>query len=182
MPNEEQLAGVDGGPPILRRCQVITFDPAKIKAFRIAAKVTQGEAAKCIGVSRPTFIALEQGKRKMTGNEWRKLTALYGLDENLRPRPLQLPLKAGVKDIPALLSEIDRLRAIERDYRRLLLDHLRVMRDNDGYYHSAGNRTCADIMRKLAGLGLFEIVATGPENGVMGRLTDEGRQMLGGEE
>ena len=75
-------------------------------------------------------------------------------------------------------AEIDRLRTIERDYRHLLLDHLRVMRDSDGYYHSAGNRTCADILRKLAGLGLFEIVATGLEKGTMGRLTDDGLQMM----
>jgi hypothetical protein len=81
-------------------------------------------------------------------------------------------------DATILLAEIDRLRAIEADYHRLLLDHLRVMKHYDDLYDAGGMKACADLMRRMEELGLFTIVVNGPENRIMGRLTPEGEKVL----
>jgi len=81
MADNNLKTGLDDGPPIRRRSRVIAFDPARIRAFRKAAKITQAQAAECLGICRTNFIALEQGRRKMTGDEWAKLQKLYGLED-----------------------------------------------------------------------------------------------------
>ena len=44
--------------------------------------IKQDEAANAIGVSRPTFIAIEKGERKATAAEIVKLASLYGQPVN----------------------------------------------------------------------------------------------------
>lgn len=80
MTDKKPMAGIDDGPPLTRRFRVISYDPAKIKAFRLAAKITQAQAATCLGIGRTSVVALEQGKRKLTKDEWAKLSKLYGLE------------------------------------------------------------------------------------------------------
>ena len=178
MTDKAEMTGLDAGQLRPLRSPLAAFSPAKIKACRIAAKVSQAEAAKCLGVSRPTVIALEQGKRGLTQGELDKLAALYGLDEKLRPKPLQLPQRAGVKDIPALLVEIHRLRVMEHEYHDLLLSCLRVMRQEGDMYFAGGNGAGADCLQKLADAGLMEIITSSSGLVVAGALTAAGKAKM----
>ncbi len=63
----------------------MTTDPAspriigqRLAEARKSRSIKQDDAAEAIGVSRPTFIAIEKGERKATPNEIVKLAALYG--------------------------------------------------------------------------------------------------------
>jgi Zn-dependent peptidase ImmA (M78 family)/transcriptional regulator with XRE-family HTH domain len=49
----------------------------RLKAARIAAQVTQDEAATAIGVVRTTIVAIEQGSRRVQAEELAKLADLY---------------------------------------------------------------------------------------------------------
>jgi DNA-binding XRE family transcriptional regulator len=89
----ERHTGLDEGPPIPRKSRLVTFVPARIKGFRLAAKLTQEQAARCLGLSRTNFIALEQGKRKMTGDEWNTLATAYGLSEEARQEAITVTTK-----------------------------------------------------------------------------------------
>ena len=57
----------------------------KIKEFRIKQNLSQEQVAKAIGVSRPTYTAMEAGKQKLNTDEAQKLASLFsiGLDELL---------------------------------------------------------------------------------------------------
>lgn len=50
-----------------------------IKAFRMKRKVRQAEVAAKLGISRPSYIAIEQGKRELTLSEAEKLCAFWGI-------------------------------------------------------------------------------------------------------
>lgn len=52
----------------------------KIKEFRIKKGLSQEEVAKAIGVSRPTYTAIEAGKQKLDLEEAKKLASLFGVD------------------------------------------------------------------------------------------------------
>ncbi len=52
----------------------------KIKEFRIKKGLSQEEVAKAIGVSRPTYTAIEAGKQKLDLEEAKKLAGLFGID------------------------------------------------------------------------------------------------------
>ena len=63
----------------------MTTDPAspriigqRLAEARKARSIKQDDAAEAIGVSRPTFIAIEKGERKATATEIVKLASLYG--------------------------------------------------------------------------------------------------------
>lgn len=52
----------------------------RIRAAREACRMTQDAAAKHIGVSRPTFVQIEAGKRSVSSLELDKLAFLFGRD------------------------------------------------------------------------------------------------------
>jgi Zn-dependent peptidase ImmA (M78 family)/DNA-binding XRE family transcriptional regulator len=52
----------------------------RIREAREACRMTQGDAAKHIGVSRPTFVQIEAGKRAVSILELDKLAYLFGRD------------------------------------------------------------------------------------------------------
>lgn len=52
----------------------------KIKEFRIKKGLSQEAVAKAIGVSRPTYTAIEAGKQKLDLEESKKLANLFGID------------------------------------------------------------------------------------------------------
>ena len=52
----------------------------KIKEFRIKNGLSQDQVAKVIGVSRPTYTAIEAGKQKLDLEEAQKLAGLFGMD------------------------------------------------------------------------------------------------------
>ena len=86
--------------------------------------------------------------------------------------------------IPALLAEIDRLRARDRKYNLVLLEQLQKVYSEgtvpDTLYFSDGLQTSVAIIQELEEADLFERVGEGPGGHVMGRLTDKGRQMMEG--
>ena len=57
----------------------------KIKEFRLKKKLSQEEVAKVLGISRPTYNAIESGRQKLDIEEAQKLARLFsiGVDELL---------------------------------------------------------------------------------------------------
>ncbi len=51
----------------------------KLKELRVAHKLSQEQVAKAIGVSRPTYTAIEVGKQKLDTDEAQKLASLFGI-------------------------------------------------------------------------------------------------------
>jgi DNA-binding XRE family transcriptional regulator len=51
----------------------------KIKEFRIKSNLSQEQIAKSIGVSRPTYTAMEAGKQQLSAEEAQKLASLLGI-------------------------------------------------------------------------------------------------------
>jgi len=86
------------------------------------------------------------------------------------------------EDVPALLAEIDRLRARERKYNLMLLEQLQKVYSEgtgpDTLYFSDGLQTSVAIIQELEEADLFERVGEGPGGHVMGRLTAEGLRMM----
>ena len=52
----------------------------KIKEYRNEKGLSQEQVAKAIGVSRPTYTAIENGKQKLDLEEAKKLAGLFGID------------------------------------------------------------------------------------------------------
>jgi DNA-binding XRE family transcriptional regulator len=52
----------------------------RIRDAREACRMTQNDSAKHIGVSRPTFVQIEAGKRSVSSLELDKLAYLFGLE------------------------------------------------------------------------------------------------------
>lgn len=52
----------------------------KIKEYRIKKGLSQEQVAKAIGVSRPTYTAIEVGKQKLDLEEAKKFANLFGID------------------------------------------------------------------------------------------------------
>lgn len=101
----------------------------RLRAARESAKVTQAEAAVAIGVSRPTFIALEKGKREPSPNELVTLGRLYRkpISELLRPTSPPVSIRAKFRTAlardsndPRLDSAIETLQQIADDYLDLI--------------------------------------------------------------
>ncbi len=96
---------------------------------RNARGITQEEAAKHLGCSRPTYIAIEKGTRATTSEEIVKLCAFYGRKVNEIVRPgepladLQPHLRAVAKQMKAddreLATAIGELQRFAEDYNHL---------------------------------------------------------------
>lgn len=50
-----------------------------IKKFRVEKKLSQAQVAQVIGVSRPTYTAIEAGKQELSLDEAKKLATLFGM-------------------------------------------------------------------------------------------------------
>lgn len=99
---------------------------ARLIAARKAARVTQESAAAALGISRPTFIAIEKGTRRPRPDELIKLAALYGqpvsklVRESAAPEPLRPHLRSVLdtaRDGSQALDEaVDKLASYIDDY------------------------------------------------------------------
>lgn len=58
---------------------MITKYGSLIRAARMKQGISQAEVAKKLGLSRPSYIAIEQGKRELTIEEFEKLSGLIGI-------------------------------------------------------------------------------------------------------
>lgn len=110
-----------------------SIDPSalaeRLAEARRAAKVTQESAADYLGMSRPTFIAIEKGTRRPRPEELVKLAELYKVSLNMllrnekRPRSLQPHLRAQLESATNGQEEIEaavaRLLAFIDDYQYL---------------------------------------------------------------
>lgn len=79
----------------------------RLMAARKAADVTQEEAANHLGVSRPTFIAIEKGKRRPRPDELVKLAEFYGVSLNklLRNDRQLTPVRPHLRSVVDLMSD-----------------------------------------------------------------------------
>jgi Zn-dependent peptidase ImmA (M78 family)/DNA-binding XRE family transcriptional regulator len=97
----------------------------RIAAARKAAGKTQEDAAALLGLSRPTYIAIEKGLRPVQPQELVKLAAFFGRSVNelvrsSEPVALEPHLRAAVDqsrpDTPELLAAISELERFVDDY------------------------------------------------------------------
>ena len=112
----------------------------RLTEARKSRGVTQENAAKHIGCSRPTLIAIEKGSRRPKAEEIVKLASLYGrkVSEIVRPGEplgdLQLHLRAVAQqmkvDDAGMAGAISALQKFAEDYHRLeeLLNGLQFLR------------------------------------------------------
>jgi Zn-dependent peptidase ImmA (M78 family)/transcriptional regulator with XRE-family HTH domain len=88
-----------------------SIDPLKIgERLRIArsnAGLTQEEAAKAIEISRPTLVAIEQGQRKVRGEELRRLASVLktSINELLRDTAVHVDLTAKFRRVDSKLKK-----------------------------------------------------------------------------
>jgi Zn-dependent peptidase ImmA (M78 family)/DNA-binding XRE family transcriptional regulator len=101
----------------------------RLTEFRKAAGLTQAQAADHLGMSRPTFIAIEKGVRAAQPEELVQLATLYKrrLNEIVRPGAavvalephLRANLDAAERDIEGLTHTVEELNDLATDYREL---------------------------------------------------------------
>ena len=100
----------------------------RVAAARKAAGKTQEDAAALLGVSRPTYIAIEKGLRPVQPQELVKLAAFFGrtVNELVRrrePVALEPHLRAAVDqsrpETPELFAAITEFERFAEDYREL---------------------------------------------------------------
>jgi len=100
----------------------------RIVVARKAAGKTQEDAAALLGLSRPTYIAIEKGLRPVQPQELVKLAAFFGrtvneLVRSSEPVALEPQLRAALDqsrpDTPELLAAISELERFVDDYREL---------------------------------------------------------------
>jgi Zn-dependent peptidase ImmA (M78 family)/DNA-binding XRE family transcriptional regulator len=113
--------------------QLANLDPKvigqRLADSRKARDITQEDAAKHLGCSRPTLIAIEKGTRELKPNELVSLAAFYGRKVNEIVRPgeplsdLQPHLRAAAEEINASGVEMEKaisgLQKFAEDYSRL---------------------------------------------------------------
>jgi len=83
----------------------------KVKEFRLKKGLSQEQVAQVIGVSRPTYTAIEAGKQKLDLDEAQKLAKLFGI---------------GVDEL--LSGEIPNI----EKYKHMILTYLRLKLSKDG--------------------------------------------------
>ncbi len=54
----------------------------QLKDLRLSKNLSQDQVAKSIGVSRPTYVAIENGKSELSLDQAQKLAGIFGLDLN----------------------------------------------------------------------------------------------------
>src|SRR5437660_344104 len=98
----------------------------ELQQARTRIGMTQEEAAKIIGVARTTMINIEQGGRRIRGDELLKLAVAYGLpvSDFVRPRPLlemsrpqfRGPTLKSEEDTALIEQYVEQLKQLARDY------------------------------------------------------------------
>lgn len=94
----------------------------RLVAARKAAGITQEAAAANLGMSRPTFIAIEKGTRRPKPDELVKLTELYKqplnklLRDDARPAPLRPHLRSLLDDMVGGRRELESAVGLLTDY------------------------------------------------------------------
>jgi len=83
----------------------------KVKEFRLKKGLSQEQVAQVIGVSRPTYTAIEAGKQKLDLDEAQKLAKLFGI---------------GVDEL--LFGAIPNI----EKYKHMILTYLRMNLSKDG--------------------------------------------------
>ena len=139
---------------------------ARLREARRARGMSQVDAAAGIGVSRPTLIAVEQGKRVPSASELVELARLYGRDvhELVRDTPPVEALSArfraierGSLDTKAAVDELQRLAddVHELELSEGLISQRRWPEEYDvaGLSPDAAAALAADEERKRLGLG-----------------------------
>ena len=132
----------------------------KIKAFRLKNNLSQEQVAKVIGVSRPTYTAMEAGKQKLSADEAQKLASLLaiGVDE----------LLSGI--IPDIAK-----------YKQMILTYLRMNISKDGkipktklakLLYLADFAWFYDHMESMSGMH-YRKIAYGPVPDTFFRVLDE---------
>ena len=101
----------------------------RLAEYRKAAGITQAEAADRLGMSRPTFIAIEKGTREAKPEELVSLAKLYNrsLHEIVRSGAhvvalephLRANLDPAERDIQGLTQTVEELNDLATDYREL---------------------------------------------------------------
>jgi Zn-dependent peptidase ImmA (M78 family)/DNA-binding XRE family transcriptional regulator len=101
----------------------------RLTEYRKAAGLTQADAADYLGLSRPTFIAIEKGVREAKPEELIKLAKLYkrSVHEVVRPGEavvalephLRANLDAAERETAGLTQAIEELNDLATDYREL---------------------------------------------------------------
>src|SRR5258705_1854697 len=108
----------------------------RIRAAREACRMTQDEAAKHLGVSRPTFVQIEAGNRSVSSLELDKLAYLFGRDirefvaDEFQEQDALAALFRAQGDVagqPAVLEKLRECMAIGRELtnleRLIRIDH-----------------------------------------------------------
>lgn len=139
---------------------------ARLREARRARGMSQADAAAGIGVSRPTLIAVEQGKRVPAAAELVDFARLYGRDvhELVRDTPpveaLTARFRAVEKDSGDTKAAVDELQRLADDVHELeLSEGLTTQRrwpdeyDVVGLSSAAAATLAADEERKRLGLG-----------------------------
>ncbi|MCR4279691.1 MAG: DUF4065 domain-containing protein [Candidatus Zambryskibacteria bacterium] len=83
----------------------------KVKEFRLKSNLSQEQMANAIGVSRPTYTAIEAGKQKLNADEAQKLASLLAIS-------VDELLSGNIPDIAK--------------YKHMILTYLRMNFSNDG--------------------------------------------------
>jgi Zn-dependent peptidase ImmA (M78 family)/DNA-binding XRE family transcriptional regulator len=95
--------------------------PARLRAARQSAGVTQQQAATALGVSRPLLVSMEKGTREVRPDELVTLASLYKrpVSELVRPQPpveaigaqfrIALTGKAADENLQEVIKELERL-------------------------------------------------------------------------
>jgi Zn-dependent peptidase ImmA (M78 family)/transcriptional regulator with XRE-family HTH domain len=100
----------------------------RIRAAREACGMTQEDAAKQLGVSRPTFVQIEGGNRSVSSLELDKLAFLFGRDireliapsfEEADPLSALFRAQAAVVGEPAVLDKLRECMALGRELTNL---------------------------------------------------------------
>ncbi len=104
---------------------------SRIRAAREACRMTQDEAARQLGVSRPTFVQIEAGNRSVSSLELDKLAFLFGRDirelmaDSFQPEDSLSALFRAQADAggePAVLEKLRECMALARELTNL--EHL----------------------------------------------------------
>ncbi|HEU5376388.1 MAG TPA: XRE family transcriptional regulator [Ktedonobacteraceae bacterium] len=98
----------------------------ELQQARTKIGMTQEEAAKIIGVARTTMINIEQGGRRIRGDELLKLAIAYGIpvSDFVRPRPIlemskpqfRGPTLKSEEDTALIEQYVEQLKQLARDY------------------------------------------------------------------
>lgn len=100
----------------------------RVRTAREACRMTQDEAAKHLGVSRPTFVQIEAGNRSLSSLELDKLAFLFGRDirefvadsfQDQDPLSALFRAQSGIADEPAVLEKLRECMALGRELTNL---------------------------------------------------------------